>query len=292
MERIAWRLVIYLNLVRSVRRILDAIAPEPRAEEPTVDELLSSTLERTSVLDISADPPPPPPVDADAHRARLAPLLALEDVLVRALASPDDDVLAPAAPAPVPIGRGALPLSPASDWGAPSPSWGWSKHTEGTALSARSPTTPGGGAPHPFAFPPPPGLGARHGSAEQLAPPSPAGTVVSSHSAPAPTKSRTGEPVVSQRSKWRTAFSLGGRLRAQSPKDAHTNEIEGWWEDPEDPVHALHAAAGAIGRLWRDEAVRARLKERRVPLEESSGLCVRTCSGERGRALTANSAAS
>jgi hypothetical protein len=193
----------------------------------------------------------------------------------------------------VPIGRGALPLSPASDWGAPSPSWGWSKHTEGTALSmgsTRSPTTPGGGAPHPFAFPPPPGLGARGGSAEQLAPPSPAGTVVSSHSAPAPTKSRTGEPVVSQRSKWRTAFSLGGRLRAQSPKDAHTNEIEGWWEDPEDPVHALHAAAGAIGRLWRDEAVRARLKERRVPLEESSGLYVRAVS-RMTRALTHRRAA-
>jgi hypothetical protein len=43
-------------------------------------------------------------------------------------------------------------------------------------------------------------------------------------------------------------------------------------------VHALHAAAGAIGRLWRDEAVRAQLKERRGPLEESSGLCVRAVS--------------
>jgi hypothetical protein len=168
-----------------------------------------------SVLDISANPPLSP-VDADAHRARLAPLLALEDVLVRALASPDDDVLAP---------------------------------------------------------------------------PLPVGTVVYSHGAPAPTKSHTGEPVVSQHSKWWTAFSLGGRPRAQTLKDAHTNEIESLWQDPEDPVHALHAAAGAIGRLWRDEAVCARLKERRVLLEESSGLCMRTHTGERVRKLTGDSAA-
>jgi hypothetical protein len=106
-------------------RILDAIALAPDAGKASVNESLTTTLERTSVLDNSADLPPPPPVDADAHRAHLAPLLALEDVLVRALASPDDDVLAP---------------------------------------------------------------------------PLPVGTVASSHSAPAPTKSRIGGPVVSQRS--------------------------------------------------------------------------------------------
>jgi hypothetical protein len=108
-------------------RILDAIALAPDAGKASVDKSLTTTLGRTCVLDISADPPPPP-VDADAHRARLEPLLALEDVLARAIAGPDDDVLAP---------------------------------------------------------------------------PSPVGTVVSSHSALASTKSRTGEPVVSQRSKWR-----------------------------------------------------------------------------------------
>jgi hypothetical protein len=36
-------------------RILDVIAPE----EPSLDELLSSTLERTSVFDISVESPPP-----------------------------------------------------------------------------------------------------------------------------------------------------------------------------------------------------------------------------------------
>jgi hypothetical protein len=68
--------------IEHTRRILDAIAPEPRAEEPRFGELFSSNLERTSALGISADPPPLPlpppplpPVDTDAHRARLTLLL-------------------------------------------------------------------------------------------------------------------------------------------------------------------------------------------------------------------------
>jgi hypothetical protein len=75
-------------------------------------------LERTFVIDISADPPPPPPVDADAHRARLVPFLAREDVLVRALESPDGGVLARAAPAPALV-PGVPPLSLADGglWG-------------------------------------------------------------------------------------------------------------------------------------------------------------------------------
>jgi hypothetical protein len=109
----------YRAVLRGLR-ILDAIALAPDAGKASVDESLTTTLERTFVLDISADPPPPPPVDADAHRARLVPLRALNDVLVHALASPDNDVLAPVAPTSAP-GPGVLPLSPA-DWGAQSPS--------------------------------------------------------------------------------------------------------------------------------------------------------------------------
>jgi hypothetical protein len=77
----------YYRAVLRGPRILDAIALAPDAGKASVDESLMTTLERTSVLDISADPPPPPPpVYADAHRARLAPLLALKDVLIRVLA--------------------------------------------------------------------------------------------------------------------------------------------------------------------------------------------------------------
>ncbi|KAG5219673.1 G-alpha-domain-containing protein [Salix suchowensis] len=65
---------------------------------------------------------------------------------------------------------------------------------------------------------------------------------------------------------------LGGK--SKSPKTAHSGEIEGWWEDPDDPVHALHASAPAMLELWRDPQVTARLREKRLRLEESSGLCV------------------
>jgi hypothetical protein len=62
-------------------RILDSISPE----EPSLDERLSSTLERTFVLDISVDPPPPPSsVGVHAYRARVELLPTLEDVRSRA----------------------------------------------------------------------------------------------------------------------------------------------------------------------------------------------------------------
>jgi hypothetical protein len=69
---------------------------------------------------------------------------------------------------------------------------------------------------------------------------------------------------------WRKPFQLGGK--SKSPKNAHSGEIEGWWEDPDDPVHALHACAPAMQELWKDPSVRQRLEENRIRLEESAGL--------------------
>jgi len=71
---------------------------------------------------------------------------------------------------------------------------------------------------------------------------------------------------------WKKAFALGSR--SKSPKSAHSGEIEGWWEDPDDPVHALNACAVPMMELWRDETVRHKLVEKRLRLEESSGLYV------------------
>jgi hypothetical protein len=71
-------------------------------------------------------------------------------------------------------------------------------------------------------------------------------------------------------SNWKKAFSLGGKEK--SPKSAHTGEIAGWWEDPEDPVHALNACSNVMLQLWKDANVKRRLAEKRVRLEESSGL--------------------
>jgi guanine nucleotide-binding protein subunit alpha len=70
---------------------------------------------------------------------------------------------------------------------------------------------------------------------------------------------------------WKKAFSLGGS-KSKSPKSPMSGEIEGWWEDPEDPVHTLHACAPYMQEMWRDKNVRQRLREKRLRLEESSGL--------------------
>lgn len=69
---------------------------------------------------------------------------------------------------------------------------------------------------------------------------------------------------------WKKAFQLGSS--SKSPKSAHTGEIEGWWEDPDDPVHILNACASTMQELWLDHQVRKCLNEKRLRLEESSGL--------------------
>lgn len=75
-------------------------------------------------------------------------------------------------------------------------------------------------------------------------------------------------------STWKKSLSLSGRMTVRAPKSAHTGEIQGWWEDPGDPVHVIHACAAGehgISALWRDADVRAVLARRRVRMEESSG---------------------
>ncbi|KAF8520549.1 guanine nucleotide binding protein, alpha subunit [Gautieria morchelliformis] len=94
-ERLAWRSVIYLNLVRSVRRIIDALSPVDPSDSPTgsdpADEdepyvgrpSTSQGSATTSALFSSQ-----PYVEL---KARLEPLLVLEEKLIKLLAGGDDD---------------------------------------------------------------------------------------------------------------------------------------------------------------------------------------------------------
>ncbi|KAJ7161242.1 guanine nucleotide binding protein, alpha subunit [Mycena crocata] len=238
-ERIAWRAVIYLNLVRSVRRILDALQPEVElVEEP--DEVDAYSLEAASVI-ISSSGRPPSAISGtkvpnyEGYRLRLLPLIQLEDRLTRLLSSPDEDE--------------ATHFGP---WESFAPS---------------QPYYPdhGMGRPTPTIFIPP---------TKQSSTPSPMnGTASSSTSSPTSSngsKSKGSEVTVHTSTNWKKAFSLGGS-KSKSPKSAGSGEIEGWWEDPEDPVHTLHACAPYMQEMWRDPAVRQRLREKRIRLEESSG---------------------
>ncbi|ETW86433.1 hypothetical protein HETIRDRAFT_377042 [Heterobasidion irregulare TC 32-1] len=80
---------------------------------------------------------------------------------------------------------------------------------------------------------------------------------------------RGGEMSVRPTSNWKKALGLGGsKLKGASPG---TGELLGWWEDPADPVHVLSKYSGVMVELWDDQWVKARLRDRRIRLEESSG---------------------
>ncbi|PSS02352.1 hypothetical protein PHLCEN_2v4045 [Hermanssonia centrifuga] len=94
-----------------------------------------------------------------------------------------------------------------------------------------------------------------------------------SHSLPtspvSPTLSSGDELSIRNGSNWKKHFALG---KIRSPKYAHSGELQGWWEDQDDPVHILNKCAPVMSQLWRDPAVRQKLAEKRIRLEESSGL--------------------
>ncbi|KAJ3864905.1 guanine nucleotide binding protein, alpha subunit [Lentinula novae-zelandiae] len=233
-ERIAWRAVIYLNLVRSVRRILDALSPEADVEDHDEDS------NETASIIISSNGRPPSALSAtrvpmyDIYKQRLEPLIELEAKLTRLLTAPDEEE----------------PTRLSLSW----------QHSGVNGFATTS-----NGRPAPTIMIPQSSLS----SHSQSLPVSP-----TSH--PSPTRSngssgswKSKEVAVHTSMNWRKAFALGGK--SKSPKSAHSGEIEGWWEDPDDPVHALNACAPAIQELWKDHYVRQRLQEKGIRLEESAG---------------------
>ncbi|KAI3622758.1 putative g-protein alpha subunit [Moniliophthora roreri] len=221
-ERIAWRAVIYLNLVRSIRRILDALSPEADVE----DQIQDDSIDTASIV-LTPEPPIP---NYEFYRQRLQPLVGLEERLTRLLSSPDEDE-------PTHLGpqNGAWQNIPFA-------------HVNGSGRPAPTITIPSN-------------------KQSQSLPVSPMGSESPTGSTNG--KSKGKEMSVHTSTNWKKAFALGSR--SKSPKSAHSGEIEGWWEDPEDPVHALNACAPAMMDLWRDPNVRRRLDEKRIRLQESAG---------------------
>ncbi|KAF8844134.1 G-alpha-domain-containing protein [Paxillus ammoniavirescens] len=235
-DRIAWRAVIYLNLVRSVRRILDAISPN--AEYLDDDDEVFESLSRK----ISSHGSGTQVAKYEQYRRALEPLKDLEERLIRMLSSPDEDE--------------ATHMPPARpDW----KSYATGNHHTGAATKNGRPapviTIPQSPPPSSPLSPSSPPVG--------YSLPSPGGSSNGS------SKSRDAEVSVHHTSNWKKAFSLGNKIR--SPKSAHTNEIEGWWDDPSDPVHVLNACAQPMLALWKDTSVKQRLRERKLRIEDSSG---------------------
>ncbi|KAJ7204341.1 guanine nucleotide binding protein, alpha subunit [Mycena pura] len=241
-ERIAWRAVIYLNLVRSVRRILDALEPETETIDDPADEGEPYSLGEPASLIISATGRPESAIlgtkvpNYEGYRRRLQPLMQLEDRLIRLLSSPDEDE-------PTHFG-------PWENY-APQPYTAYLNQGRN-------------GRPTPTIFIPQTQLASSSSS-------SPLNGASSATSSPTNStgRSKGNEVAVHISRDWKKSFSLGGK--AKSPKSAHSGEIEGWWEDPDDPVHVLHACAPYMQEMWRDKKVRERLREKRMRLQESSG---------------------
>ncbi|KAG1742738.1 guanine nucleotide binding protein, alpha subunit [Suillus paluster] len=238
-DRIAWRAVIYLNLVRSVRRILDAVSPDSDQLDEADDQETRSgsavpSIRETPVVSKTRVTRYP------QYRHALEPLRELEERLIRMLSSPDEDEATHTTP-------------PKPDWSL------YANSNFNTQIHVGK-----NGRPAPFITIPP------SRTSSPLSPLSPSTSLPSpGGSSNSSSKSKNAEVSVHHTSNWKKAFSLGNRIK--SPKSAHTNEIEGWWDDPSDPVHVLNSCAQPMLALWKDPSVKQRLREKQIRLEESSG---------------------
>ncbi|KAH9923126.1 G-alpha-domain-containing protein [Epithele typhae] len=257
-ERIAWRFVIYLNLIRSIRRILEVIAPE---ENDAAEEEEESN-ERASIIITGSGPAPPPDPQPnyEYYRQRLAPLMDLEQRLMVVLADSEDNDEREATHLPATTSLPSAARTRATTPTLPSrPRIG----TFTSFSSASSPHLPG--RPPPISIP---------SSSIQLSSLPSASAYTSGTTSPrSPTSPGTSpasgsELALRPGNRWKGRLALGIFSNA---KHANSGELEGWWEDPNDPVHLLNQSALVMTELWRDPTVRSALAEKRVRLEESSG---------------------
>jgi guanine nucleotide-binding protein alpha-1 subunit len=245
-----------LNIIR----ILEAISPEV---EPVDDHDDMDSTEPAHII-ISSNGRPQSALSAtsvpkyDIYRRRLEPLIELEERLTQLLSSPDEDEATHLGPSP----------------------GGWASHSKANGNGKMA--TDSKGRPLPTVYIPE--RTPSHQSYPSLSSPvspvtastsssqslqlsgSPGGSNTTSSSG----KSKNNEVAVHTTTNWKKAFALG--MKSRNPKSAHTGEIAGWWEDPDDPVHVLNACAPAMLDLWRDPAVKKRLSQKRIRLQESSGL--------------------
>jgi hypothetical protein len=230
---------------------MDAITPEVEPVDDHEDEV--GILETASII-ISSNGRPASAISGtkvvnyEIHKRRLEPLLGLEERLTRLLSSPDEDE--------------ATHLGPIPKGWQPPPEW----DSYPSSSSYLNMAGHANGRPTPYVHIP-------HGS--HSSPVSPLSTSSSySQQPPSPesglSRSKKPEMAVHHTTNWKKAFALGGKTK--NPKSEHSGEIAGWWDDPDDPVHVLNACAPAMLDLWKDQSVRERLYEKRVRLEESSGL--------------------
>lgn len=222
---------------------MDAIAPEPDPHLNGLEEIDDYDDSEPPAIIISG-PSRPPSAYANPHfenyHRRLAPLIDLEARLIQQLSDPEDNNEQEATHLPS------------------SSSMGWNPTTGNGDMTSEFGSRSGGSSDAGRTLPK---INIPSGSRSSPASPTTPGTGISTNA----------ELAVPTSFNWRKRFALG---RIQSPKSEHSGELQGWWEDPDDPVHVLNRCAPTIIEMWRDSAVKQRLHEKRLRLEESSGLYV------------------
>lgn len=231
-------------------RILEAISPEADSLNGEETDDFDST--ETASIIISSNGRPPSSMSSssainyESYRRRLLPLQDLELRLIQQLSDPEDNDENEATRLPAASSSSSTPpRDPYYTNGGPT--------SGGIATSSSYPQA--GPSYDPRMVP-------------RISIPTGARSSPASPTSPASLSSQF-EIAVPTGSKWKKVLSP---LRIQSPKTPHSGEVHGWWEDPDDPVHVVHMCAPAMSELWRDPKVRQRLAERRLRLEESSGL--------------------
>ena len=219
---------------------MDALAPEETSEDHDDDD--DTSTETASVI-ITSDGRPPSAIlgtrvnNYETYRRKLDPLFELEERLMRLISSPDEDE--------------ATHLGPSYKW-------------EHYAKLLRPNEN----------MPPPMNINGRPAPTIQIphkAQTSSSAGIRSAGAGPS-IASRKNEVVVHTSTNWKKMFVLDNK--SKSPKSPLSGEIEGWWEDPDDPVHTLNACAPTMQELWRDPQVKKRLQEKRIRVEELGGLYV------------------
>ncbi|KAL5498686.1 hypothetical protein ACEPAH_2041 [Sanghuangporus vaninii] len=248
-ERLSWRAVVQLNIVRSVRLILDAVADAAEAQGLSLDGSSTAGSESGSAPGTPTAPPgeherqlPPSPQDyynliTPAHvalRRQLLPLLDAEATLLarlmpvaaatgtslREIENPHATTSSSSGSAPSSIkggkgGRNSLTSDSAS------------KHAE---TNGSSPTT---------------------------------GT--------APATGGTKEVSVFAGSAWKTAFTkmLGAGRNGSGKGGVGEDGID--WSDERDPTRVLAACGADLRALWSDARIRGLLSRNKLRLEEMPG---------------------
>lgn len=239
-------MTLYICIPLKLLRILDAITPEVEPVDDHEDEVAS--LEPASII-ISSNGRPASAISGtkvgnyEIHKRRLEPLYGLEERLIHLLSSPDEDEATHLGPIP----RG---------WQPPAE---WNSYQNMSSQVGHA-----NGRPTPYIHIP------NQSYSASVSPLSTSSSYSQQTPSPDGSRSKKLEMAVHHTTNWKKAFALGGKTR--SPKSEHTGEIAGWWDDPDDPVHVLNACAPAMLELWRDRSVKERLDEKRLRLEESSGL--------------------